>query len=81
MKIKNNISISESGFVFDAKTGESFSLNPTGREILNLLNLGKNEEEIKEYILTKYDVSETIFIKHLDDFFQMLRHHNLTQGE
>ena len=81
MKIKDNISISKSGFVFDAKTGESFSLNPTGREILQLLNLGKNENEIKEYILTKYDISESIFTRHLDDFLQMLRHFNLTETE
>lgn len=78
MKIKNNISISESGFVFDAKTGESYSLNPSGKEILSLLNLGKTQEEIKEYMLARYDVTDQIATRHLDDFFQMLSYFNLT---
>ncbi|MGQ1786036.1 MULTISPECIES: PqqD family protein [unclassified Saccharicrinis] len=81
MKIRSNISISESGFVFDAKTGESFSLNPTGREILQLINLGKNDPEIKEYMMTKYEVSENILDRHLDDFVQMLRLFNLAEIE
>jgi len=81
MKIKDNISISESGFVFDAKTGESYSLNPSGREILRLLNLGKSQGEIKEYMLTRYDVSEQVVTRHLDDFFQMLSYFNLTLTE
>ncbi len=78
MKIKNNISVSESGFVFDAKTGESYSLNPSGKEIIRLLNLGKTQEEIKEYMLARYDVPDLIVIRHLDDFFQMLSYFNLT---
>ena len=81
MKIKNNISVSDSGFVFDAKTGESYSLNPTGKEIIHLLNLGKNEAEIKEFMQVKYEVSEDTVTRHLDDFFQMLRLFNLSETE
>ena len=81
MKLKNNISVSDSGFVFDAKTGESFSLNMTGREIFHLLNEGRSEAEIKEFIIAKYDVSEELFLRHLDDYTQMLRYFNLTEKE
>ena len=81
MKIKSNITINESGFVFDAKTGESFSLNPTAKEIMQLLNLGRTESEIKDYFLTKYDVEDSLFTRHLDDFSQMLRHFNLIDIE
>ncbi|WP_075589795.1 PqqD family protein [Labilibacter marinus] len=81
MKLKNNISISESGFVFDAQTGESFSLNPIAKEILQLLKLDKTEDEIKEYIFAKYEVDEITFSKHLDDFLQMLVHYNLDKTE
>lgn len=81
MKIKDNITVSESGFVFDAKTGESYSLNPSGREILRLLNLGKTKDEIKEYMLGRYDVEEQTVTRHLDDFFQMLSYFNLTRTE
>ncbi len=81
MKISNHISVSKSGFVFDSKTGESFSLNNTGREILELLIEGRSEDEIKEYILYKYDVQETTFLRHLDDYMQMLMHFNMTDKE
>jgi hypothetical protein len=77
MQISNTISISQSGFVFDSKTGESYSLNGTGREIMELIVEGRSEEEIKEYITTKYDVSEELFSRHLDDYMQMLSHYNI----
>ena len=34
MKLKKNIATSESGFVFNPSTGDSFSLNTIGAEIL-----------------------------------------------
>jgi len=81
MKLKSNISISESGFVFDAKSGESFSLNTTGLEIMNLLREGRSEAEIKEFALSKYNVSEASFCRQLDDYCQMLKHFNLMENE
>lgn len=77
MKIKKNIAVSESGFLFDPNSGESFSLNKTGRELLVLLNDGKTAEEIRAIILDKYDVTEKSFSRYFDDFTQMLRHFNL----
>ncbi len=81
MKISDHISVSKSGFVFDSKTGESFSLNNTGREILELLIEGRSEDEIKEYFLSRYNVPETTFLRHLDDYTQMLMHFNMTEKE
>ena len=37
MQLKDNIVITETGFVFDPDTGESFSVNPIGRELLEKL--------------------------------------------
>jgi len=80
MEISKTISISKSGFVFDSKTGESYSLNGIGKEIMELIVEGRSGEEIKEYITTKYDVSEEIFSRHLDDYLQMLSHYNITNN-
>lgn len=77
MKLKHNITINESGFVFDSKTGDSYSLNTTATEIINLIKLERSEAEIKAYFLAKYDVVENIFERHLDDYFQMLNHYHL----
>ena len=77
MKLKNNIAISESGFMFDAGTGESYSLNNTGKLILTLLKQGKNEQEIKKDFTDLYKVEPEIFEKNYYDFLTMLTNMNL----
>jgi len=37
MKLKRNIAVGESGFLFDLTGGESYSLNQQGLEIINML--------------------------------------------
>lgn len=81
MKIKDNISVSESGFIFDGSTGDSYSLNPTGLEILNLIKEGRTELEIEEYFMMKYEVTSELFKRHLDDYIQMLSHYRLISNE
>ncbi len=79
MKINKNIAISESGFVFDAGTGDTFSLNETGREILTQLKEGKTEAEIKKNITDKYDVPPGIYEHNFHDFENILRKYNLLE--
>jgi len=56
MKLKRNIAVSESGFLFDPTNGESYSLNEQGLEILNLLKKSKSDNEITSYITETYDI-------------------------
>ena len=49
MKLKKNIAISESGFVFDPHSGESFSVNPIGAEIIELIKREKEFNEISDF--------------------------------
>ena len=77
MKFNDDISVSDSGFVFDARTGDSFSLNSTAIEILNLLKNGRTSDEIEEYFIIKYNVTEELFKRHLDDYLQMLQHYQI----
>ncbi|MQY78436.1 MAG: PqqD family peptide modification chaperone, partial [Bacteroidetes bacterium] len=77
MKIKKNIAISESGFVFDPTSGESFSLNPIGIEIIDLLRQEKSFDEIREIMLNKYEVDDNSFEKYYYDFVSMLKQFKL----
>jgi len=77
MKIKNNIAISESGFIFNPSTGESFSVNPTGVEIFNLIKEGKKIEEIEQLILEKYNTDKDTFEKDYHDFIGFLKQYLL----
>ena len=47
MKIKKNIAVSDTGFVFNPSSGESFNVNPLGMELLTYLKEDKDYEFIK----------------------------------
>jgi len=78
MKIRKNIAISETGFVFNSVSGESFSLNETAREIISYLQQGKSESEIKEIFLDSYDIDSNTFERSFLDFIAMLKQYQLT---
>lgn len=81
MKIKNNIAISDSGFVFNPSTGESYSVNPIGIEMINMIKEGKSFEEISKVMLLKYNTDKTTFEKDYNDFIHQLKQQSLIDAE
>ena len=81
MKINKNIALSDSGFVFNPRTGDSFSTNPIGLDIIKLLKEGKDPLEIKTQLLKEYSVDETTLEKDFYDFQSMLGKLKLTEDE
>ncbi|NMD00026.1 MAG: PqqD family protein [Bacteroidales bacterium] len=81
MRLKRKLAISENGFIFDPTTGESFSTNNEGIEIIQLLNQQKSDEEIKKYFIENYDIDETGFERSYLDFVTTLRYFNLIEDE
>ena len=79
MKISKNIAISDTGFVFNPVNGESFSINPRGVEIINMMKEDKSFEEIMKTMLIKYSVEEATIEKDYFDFIGILKHHNLIE--
>ena len=79
MQIKKNIATSESGFIFNPSTGDSFSANPAAAEMLLLLKEGKNASDIKKIFLEKYDVDAGQLERDWDDFLAQLREGNLME--
>jgi hypothetical protein len=73
MKIKKNVAISESGFIFNPTTGDSFSTNPIGLEIIRMLKDDKSKDDIRKSILGKYITDESTFEKDYYDFVNMLQ--------
>ena len=80
MKLKKNVAVSEAGLLFNPVTGESFSVNPIGVEILNLLREEKNFNQISEVILGKYSTDKQTLEKDFQDFLDILSHNNLLEG-
>jgi hypothetical protein len=81
MKLKRNIAVSESGFLFDPTNGESYSLNEQGLEILSLLKDKKTDLEVTDYMTTIYDISQVEFEKYYFDFMGLLRQYKLLEDE
>jgi hypothetical protein len=77
MQLRKNIATSESGFIFNPATGDSFSANPLASEIITLLKQGLSASEIKKNIQEKYDVENGQLEKDWDDFLLQLRDANL----
>ena len=80
MKIKSNVAVSESGFVFNPSTGESYSINPIGIEIFNMIKESKPFEEISGEMLSKYNTEEDTFEKDFQDFVGFLKQYQLIEN-
>jgi hypothetical protein len=82
MKITEEIKISDNGFVFNSKTGDSFNLNPFGLELIKQIAEEKDFDSIRNTMLKKYDVDDLTFEKDFYEFCAMLKHHQITlQGD
>jgi len=77
MKINKNIAVSETGFVFNPGSGESFTVNSSGTELLNLIIKGISYQEISLIFLEKYDTTQSTFEQDYHDFIDMLQQYNL----
>jgi hypothetical protein len=81
MRIKKNIALSDTGFVFNPSTGDSFSVNPIGLEILKMMKDHKKDEEIKSFIMKTYQTDEDSVEKDFYDFTKMLEQIKLVEGD
>ncbi len=78
MKLLKNIALSDTGFVFNPGTGDSFSVNPIGLSILKDLQEGKSEEAIRNKVIEDYQTDNETIEKDLYDFLKMIEQFNLT---
>ena len=81
MRIKTNIAVSDSGFIFNPDTGESFTVNPTGALIINELKEGKDNKEIAEKVRETFKVDFVTFEQDYDDFIGLLRNYSLVDND
>ncbi len=77
MQINKNIAISDSGFVFNPSTGDSFSTNQVGLEIIRLLKENKSKEELIKELALKFSTDKSTLEKDLGDFFMMLNSYQI----
>jgi len=79
MKVNKKIALSESGFLFDSGTGDSYSLNPIAVEILDMIKENRTNEQIKKTLLEKYDVKSSILDKAYNEYLDLLKRFNVIE--
>lgn len=77
MKLKKSVALSESGFLFNSNTGDSFSLNLIGLKVVRQLNEEKQENEILESLTAEYDIDKDTVERDYREFIQKLMEFNL----
>lgn len=80
MKLRKNIATSETGFIFNPATGDSFAANGLATEILQLLKQDRAPADIKTHLLNRYDVEPHQLEKDWDDLVAQLRDFQLLDG-
>lgn len=79
MRLNQSIAVSENGFIFNPVTGDSFTLNTTGMQIIAMLKTGKTMEQIKEALASEYYVDAMVLERYLEDFIAELKRNNLLE--
>jgi hypothetical protein len=67
------LALSESGFVFDPVSGQSFSVNDTGLVILRLAQHQDDIEQLIEQLLEQFDASSVEIKRDVQDFTHRLQ--------
>ena len=79
MKLKTNIATSENGFIFNLATGDSFIGNAIASQILLLMKNGEPDDQIKNELLQKYEVSPEQLERDWEDWILQLKEANLLE--
>ena len=76
-QVLKDLAVSESGFVFDPHTGSTFTLNETGKAVLEGLREGCDLEELAELLDDRFEVGSADVRRDLYEFLRLLRQHGL----
>lgn len=80
MKLRKNIATSTEGFVFNPATGDSFTANAIGTEIIEMLKEAKTTENIIGTICAHYNVEPMLFERDLEDFIGQLKEYRILEN-
>jgi hypothetical protein len=71
--VPESLAVSDSGFLFLASSGETFTLNAIGKEIFLMLKDGLPLATMKEKVAAEYDVDASMLERDIEDFLNQLK--------
>ncbi len=81
MNINKNIAISETGFIFNPTTGDSFTTNRIGNDIIKLLQTGLEPGDVISTIYEQYSIDRQTLEKDFGDFMYMLKNYQILRTD
>lgn len=81
LKKLQDLAVSDTGFVFDPYTGSTFSVNPTGKRILEGLKAGQSRDVIVADLEEAFEIRGDDLERDLDEFLHLLRQNGLIPRE
>ncbi|MBI3819668.1 MAG: PqqD family protein [Planctomycetes bacterium] len=72
------LALSETGFVFDPRTGHSYNVNAVGIMMLEGLKAGLSQEEICSNVRKSFKTGDAEIEEDLSAFLRILKEHGLT---
>lgn len=67
------LTMAEPGFAFDPRTGECFSISPSGRVVIAALLDQHDEDELAETLAQRFGTELALVRRELRDFLDQLR--------
>lgn len=72
-----NLALSSNGFLFDAMTGNTYTLNSSGTVILQELINGHDIDSVTQTVVDKFDVNEAVIRRDILQLLQQMKKLNL----
>lgn len=80
-RLLTDFALSESGFIFDPRSGATFTVNGTGLAILEALRDGREPRAIPGLLRERFAAVEDDVAEHVADFVRSLRQIGLARPE
>ncbi len=75
-----NLALSENGFLFDSRTGNTYSLNATGTFLLRSLIDGRSPENLLKLITDDFDIADEVAERDIEQFLFRLKDLKIING-
>ena len=79
MQVVDQLVLDENNMAFNPIMGNSYQLNDTGKEILNMIKLHKSKDEIIKELSQQYNISKDELFIDVGDFITKLKIYGLYQ--
>ncbi len=77
LKKLQNLAISDTGYIFDPSTGNSYTANTSALTILNELKKGQERDAIVTTLLEEYEVEESRALQDVVELIEVLQNNFL----